>query len=452
MQTIQIASGAFSNLLTLKQGSGFAWSAALLFHSMRVLSCVVCIPFVISLCGCRRSDTPPPNNLSSPPPTDAAIPATTADFASSRPTHTNPQVLEEEAKQRPKDARAQARWGSYLAEQGHYAEAMPFLKAATALKPDFVAAWHNLAICYENLGRIDLAVEALKSEMRIAPNLPREQIKLGYLCVQLDRFEEAEKAFRAARRLMPHSSEPLVALASVRYADYRYEEAEKLLKEAIALNPLSAAAYTNLGSIYFATSRLAQAEEALRKSIALQENSAAAWEMLGRVLAARKGAASQEEALRSLEKAVELSPASAQARYYLGDLYLRKGMWVQAEKNLLEAVQRDPYASAAWVALGRAQRGLGKMAEADYAQKHGIQLRRKAEEIRLLLSRSNLKAASLRRLAQLYKELGKHFQALDVLQKAVRKYPQDRELLKQWRHLHKELSADDVDGHRFFFP
>lgn len=373
------------------------------------------------------------------------MPVSSADLASPRPSSADPQVLEKEAKEKPKDARAQARWGSYLAEQRRFAEAVPFLKSAVTLKPDFVAALHNLAICYENLGRIDLAAEALAREVRVAPNLPREQIKLGYLYVRLERLKEAEKAFQAALRLLPKSSEPLIALASIRYADYRYEEAENLLKEALALNPLSSAAYTDLGSVYFATSRLDLAEESLRKSIALQENSAAAWEMLGRVLAARGGTASQEQALQSLEKAVELAPTSSQARYYLGDLYLRQGRPVEAEKNLRAAVHLDPYADAAWVALGRALRGLGKAAEAEYTQKHGFELRRKTEEVRRLLSRSTLDAASLLRLARLYEELGKPFQALEALRQAVRKYPRHKELAAQLARLRRELSADDAE-------
>lgn len=443
MPTTRIASGASCSLLTVAQGSGCVRSAALYFHSMRILSCTVYILLVLFLAGCKRGDVPSVNRPSSPRSTNAAASTPSAGPASFLTTHMDSQNLEAEAKKRPTDARALARWGSYLAQRGQYTKAIPFLKRAIALKPNFVAALHNLAICYENLGRIDLAAETLEREVRIAPNLPREQIKLGYLYVQLERMEEAEKAFEAARHLMPQSSEPLVALASVRYADYHYEEAEKLLKDAISINPLSAAAYTNLGGVYFATSRLDQAEEALRKSIALQENSAAAWEMLGRVQAARGGPASQEQALRSLEKAVELSPTSAQARYYLGNLYLRKGMWIQAEKNLRESVRLNPYDSSAWIALGRTLRHRGQTAEADYVQKHGFTLRRKTEEVRQILSRNVFDVNSYRRLAQLYMELGKPFHSLYILKQALQKYPHHKELTVRWKRLRSELSPDE---------
>ena len=70
---------------------------------------------------------------------------------------------------RRSDAKAQVGFGIVLAEKGLWREAGEHFAKAREIDPTYAAAWNNLAIGYEQLGRFDDARKAYEKAMELEP-------------------------------------------------------------------------------------------------------------------------------------------------------------------------------------------------------------------------------------------------------------------------------------------
>ena len=75
-------------------------------------------------------------------------------------------------------AKAQVEFGIKVAQKGLWKEATQRWEAATVADPSYPAAWNNLAIGYEQLGRFDDARRAYEKAIELDPN--NNFIKVNY--------------------------------------------------------------------------------------------------------------------------------------------------------------------------------------------------------------------------------------------------------------------------------
>jgi Flp pilus assembly protein TadD len=68
------------------------------------------------------------------------------------------------------DAKAQVEFGMTVAQRGLWKEATQRWEQATKSDPTYAAAWNNLGIGYEQLGRFDDARKAYEKALEIEPN------------------------------------------------------------------------------------------------------------------------------------------------------------------------------------------------------------------------------------------------------------------------------------------
>lgn len=71
---------------------------------------------------------------------------------------------------RHSDAKAQVEFGISVAEKGLWKEAIYRWERAVELDPDYAGAWNDLAVAYEQDGRLDDAKKAYERAMKIAPD------------------------------------------------------------------------------------------------------------------------------------------------------------------------------------------------------------------------------------------------------------------------------------------
>lgn len=68
------------------------------------------------------------------------------------------------------EAKAQVEFGMTVAQRGLWKEATQRWEQATKSDPTYAAAWNNLGIGYEQLGRFDDARKAYEKALEIEPN------------------------------------------------------------------------------------------------------------------------------------------------------------------------------------------------------------------------------------------------------------------------------------------
>ena len=68
------------------------------------------------------------------------------------------------------DAKAQVEFGIKLAQRDLWKDATQRWERATVMDPSYAAAWNNLGIGYEQLGRFDDARKAYEKALELDPN------------------------------------------------------------------------------------------------------------------------------------------------------------------------------------------------------------------------------------------------------------------------------------------
>ena len=161
--------------------------------------------------------------------------------------------------------------GELLLMAGRDAEALPWLEAACAVRPDDLNAWNQRALVLSHLQRYTEAHAAYLELLRLAPTLPALFINIGGNLNHARRFQEAEIWLRKGIALSPetpalkanlvtsliqqgktaeatalidaleksgfHSVELLEAKATLLQHAGRYVDAERLVRQALAHAP-----------------------------------------------------------------------------------------------------------------------------------------------------------------------------------------------------------------------
>jgi tetratricopeptide (TPR) repeat protein/tRNA A-37 threonylcarbamoyl transferase component Bud32 len=273
---------------------------------------------------------------------------------------------------RPDSPGAQLNLGVALADQGRVKEAEAAYREAIRLKADYAQAHGNLGLALGGQGRAREAEAAMREAIRLAPDLAQAHDNLGTLLRGQGRLKEAEAAHRQALRLIPDSPGTYTNLSVVLAQQGRLAEAEALLKEAVRLAPDLAVAHDNLGNVLGKQGRLRQAEAAHRTAIRLQPDLASAHSNLGNRLAAQKR---YPEAEASLRRAIALKPDLAAAHGKLGHFLAERGRLDDALAAYRRAIQLQPDGADLRLDLASVLVEQKRYQEAEAAYRAAVQLR-----------------------------------------------------------------------------
>ncbi len=189
-----------------------------------------------------------------------------------------------------------------LAADPNYAQAQAArARALTALAAQFTPA-RDLAAAY------DVAVDAARRAVALAPDLADTQSSLGYALVtcRLD-FAGAREPYERSLQAGPNDSDVLIRYGLFAVRTGRANAGLTALARAISLDPLNPRAYRMYGASLYAARRYADAIPQLRHALDLSPRTNAAHAaigdsllMLGRVQAARDEYANEPQALTRL--------------------------------------------------------------------------------------------------------------------------------------------------------
>jgi serine/threonine protein kinase/Flp pilus assembly protein TadD len=250
-------------------------------------------------------------------------------------------------------------------------EAIRFLTAAVALRPDSPGARLNLGIALGKKGRFREAIDACRKAIDLKLDYASAHAHLGFVFAKMGWLDEEIAAHRTVVALKPDYAEAHADLGNALGRKGQLDEAVAACRQAIALKPDLLAAHFNLGRALIARGRFEEAADACRAAIALKSDYAEAHCNLG-VALERQGR--HDKAIAAFRDALERKPDLFQAQFNLGLTLCAGGRLNEAVVALRKASDLKPDHALVSYNLGNALQGLSRLEEAVKAYRRTIEL------------------------------------------------------------------------------
>jgi tetratricopeptide (TPR) repeat protein len=273
---------------------------------------------------------------------------------------------------RPQSAGARLNLGSAFLHEGRLDEAIEAFRKAIALKPGYAMAHNNLGSALSRKGQLDEAVAAWRRAIELRPDLALAHNGLGRALWEMGRLEEAGVTWLRVAALTPRDAEAYWFLGAVRWKQGRLDEAAAAFRKAAELKPDEARHHGNLGSVLLVKGCLEEAVSVYRRAIELKPDWAEAHAKLG-VALARKG--QLDEAVAAYRQAIRLQPDCPTVHYDLGVALARKGNLDEAAAACRRAIALKPDFAEAYCDLGCAHWMQDRPDEAGRAFRRAIELK-----------------------------------------------------------------------------
>jgi tetratricopeptide (TPR) repeat protein len=273
---------------------------------------------------------------------------------------------------RPQSPGARLNLGLVLWEKGRLDEAAAAFRQAAALKPDYADAHSGLAVILWKKGRLDEALAACRQAIALKPDSGVAHYNLGLVLAEKGRLDEAVAAYRQATRCDPDDAVAHNNLG-VALADLgRLDEAIAAYHKGIERKRDYAEAYNNLGFALWKQGRSDEAVAVLRKAIELKPDLSQAHFNLGNALA---GTGQLDERVSAYRKAIDLRLDHAEAHCNLGNALARKGQLDEAMTAYRRAIELEPDLAEAHFNSGLTLTRLGRLDDAIMALRKAVDLR-----------------------------------------------------------------------------
>src|SRR5437899_3303169 len=151
------------------------------------------------------------------------------------------------------------------------AAAVPFLRRAIELDPNFAMAYARLAVSYGNLGQPGLAAENLKKAYALRDRVSEREkfhITADYYAFATGELEKEAQTYELWIQSYPRDFIPHINLGSNSTALGQYDKAVAETQEGLRLEPNTLASYANLGQNLLALNRLDDAKATFEQALA----------------------------------------------------------------------------------------------------------------------------------------------------------------------------------------
>ena len=331
--------------------------------------------------------------------------------------------------------------------RGDNGEAAVFVERALAVGPDDPNLHYTAALAFERLGERERAREHLAASRRGPARRPaiepppeilalrgqgaRAALAAGTELLDQGRYEEAILALRQAADGDPASADAQNALGAALEQAGSPEAARLRYERAVVLEPDLAVARANLGVLLGRLGDIDGSVRHLEAAVRLDPGRAATHAALGAALESRGRIAEAAAAFRS---AVARDPAMAGAHLRLGVLLGQAGQLEEALSHLRQASALAPESGEAHHYLSVALFRLGDVTTALEHERRAIALAASAGDADLL-------ATARYTLGLLRRESGELPAALENLEAARARFPENTELLAELAHT-RHLAGD----------
>jgi tetratricopeptide (TPR) repeat protein/capsular polysaccharide biosynthesis protein len=250
----------------------------------------------------------------------------------------------------------------YLAE-GRLNEAVAACESALKIEPNLAVACQTLGKVMQLRGEREQAKQWYEAAIDRNENLPEAYANLGNLYFQERRWEKAISAYEKALSLAPNFAAACRQLARVWTQLEKRETATEFWYRACAIEPNWATAdeYLTLGNHLAEFSKIQQAIECYDRAIKLNPDLAIAYHNLAEVLVIEKRT---DEAIANYETSLKISPNSFESYHSLGKVWAAKGELERAIDCYSKSLELNPNYARAWLGLGGVWMQKGELDEA----------------------------------------------------------------------------------------
>ncbi len=161
--------------------------------------------------------------------------------------------------------------GDRLAREKGDTDALPLLKRAVELDPNFARAYATLGIRYNNLGQATLAIENVRKAYELRDRVSEREkyyISCTYFTLVTGELEKAIQQYELWIRDYPRDYVAETNLGVNYFTMGQFERAAAVTREALRLEPANIIAYNNLGVAYFSMNRLDEAKSTFDEALA----------------------------------------------------------------------------------------------------------------------------------------------------------------------------------------
>ncbi len=203
------------------------------------------------------------------------------------------------------------------------------------------------------------------------PSLPMPHVTLGDVANQEKKYEIAEHEYKQALLLDSKDWMTYYSLGVIQYRLTKYNDARQSFETCLKLKPDFEKANYNLGLTYKRLNDNDKAIKAFQGAIANKPDFYQAYDLLGVSLIEKKD---YDAAINALKSAVRYAPQAdkSSSGYYknLGNAYIAKGNYTEADKSLATALALNPDDADTNYKLANVKYILGKPNEGlEYAKK-----------------------------------------------------------------------------------
>ena len=141
--------------------------------------------------------------------------------------------------------------------------ALPFLKRAVELDPNFALAYSSLSIAYSNLNEVGRAAEYAHKAYELREKVSERErfaIEGFYYWNATGELEKAAQTYELWQQSYPRDLPPIVNLGAVSANLGNYDKALEQFSEALRLEPNYVVTYINLAQVYTNLNRLDEAQ------------------------------------------------------------------------------------------------------------------------------------------------------------------------------------------------
>jgi len=216
-----------------------------------------------------------------------------------------------------------------LYSQGQLQQALKQAEALVQQFPMSVVLYNIQGAILQELGQLDLSIDAYNKALAIEPNYADAHYNIGMALQRQGKLKEAIKAYNKALAIKPDNAEAYNNMGIALHEQGKLEEVIEAYNKALAIKPDYAEAYYNMGGTLEEQGKLEEAIEAYNKALAIKPDYAEAYNNMGGTL---KEQGKLEEAIEAYNKALAIKPDYAEA-------YNNMGATLEEQGKLEEAIE-----------------------------------------------------------------------------------------------------------------